>query len=152
VIQDPLQNVLLQPGDVVTALYQTYSVSVLGATGRNDEIAFEAQGISLAQALARAGGLDDNRASPRGVFIFPYETPDALPWPQTPTTGPDGRIPVIYQLDLSDPGSFFVMQRFAVQHRDVLYASNAPANELRKFMALVLSVAYPVINLVNLTQ
>ncbi|NDY91629.1 polysaccharide biosynthesis/export family protein [Ideonella livida] len=151
VIQDPRQNVLLQAGDVVTALYQTHSVSVLGATGRNDEIAFEAQGISLAQALARAGGLDDNRASPRGVFIFRYEAADALPWPQPPATGPDGRVPVVYQLDLSDPGSFFVMQHFPVRHQDVLYASNAPANELRKFMALVMSVAYPVFNLVNLS-
>ncbi len=57
VIRDPKHNVLLAPGDVVTALYQPQTFSVLGQTGKNEEIPFEAQGISLAQALARSGGL-----------------------------------------------------------------------------------------------
>ena len=73
VIRDPKQNVLLKPGDVVTALYQPQTFSVLGATGKNDEIPFEAQGISLAQALARSGGLNDSRADARSVFVFRFE-------------------------------------------------------------------------------
>jgi len=69
VIRDPRQNILLKPGDVITALYQPQSFSVLGAMGKNEEVLFETQGISLAQALARSGGLADNRADARGVFI-----------------------------------------------------------------------------------
>lgn len=42
VISDPQQNVLLKPGDVVSALFQPQSFSVLGATGKNDEVPFEA--------------------------------------------------------------------------------------------------------------
>ena len=42
VIQDPKQNIHLAPGDVITAFYQPYSFTVLGATGKNDEINFEA--------------------------------------------------------------------------------------------------------------
>jgi polysaccharide biosynthesis/export protein len=57
IIRDPKQNIVLQPGDVITALFQPLSVTVLGATGKNEELAFEAQGISLAQALARTGGV-----------------------------------------------------------------------------------------------
>ena len=34
VIQDPRQNIPLRPGDVITALHQSLSMSVLGATGR----------------------------------------------------------------------------------------------------------------------
>lgn len=56
VIRDPRQNVPLKAGDVVTALFQPYSFTAFGATGKNEEINFEAQGITLAQALARAGG------------------------------------------------------------------------------------------------
>jgi len=55
VIRDPKQNIVLEPGDVVTALYQPLSFTALGATGKSDEIPFEAKGISLAQALARVG-------------------------------------------------------------------------------------------------
>jgi polysaccharide export outer membrane protein len=38
IIRDPKQNIMLKPGDVVTALFQPLSFSVLGATGKNDEI------------------------------------------------------------------------------------------------------------------
>ena len=62
IIRDPRQNVPLQPGDVVTALYQPNSFTALGATGKNEEINFEAQGITLAQALGRMGGLNDSRS------------------------------------------------------------------------------------------
>ena len=53
IIRDPRQNVPLQAGDVVTALFQPYSFTALGASGKNEEINFETQGIALAQALAR---------------------------------------------------------------------------------------------------
>ncbi len=147
VIRDPKQNVLLQPGDVVTALFQPWSFTTLGATGKNEEINFEAQGISLAQALARSGGLRDDRSNPQGVFIFRYEPVDALSWPTTPVaTTPEGTVPVIYKFDLKNPTSFFVMQSFAMSNKDLLYVSNAPVAEFQKFLNLVFSVAYPVLN------
>jgi polysaccharide biosynthesis/export protein len=144
IIRDPKQNILLQPGDVITALYQSLSFTVLGATGKNDEVNFEAQGISLAQALARAGGLNDAHADARGVFIFRFEDAAALDWPSPPVTTPDGKVPVIYQVNLRDPATFFVAQSFPVQNRDVLYVSNAPAAELQKFLNIVVSVIYPL--------
>ena len=145
IIRDPRQNVPLLPGDIVTALHQPFSFTALGATNRNEEISFEAQGISLAQALARAGGLLDARSDAKGVFIFRLEPEGALDWPRQPVrTTPDGLVPVVYRLDLRDPGSFFVMQSFTMQNRDVLYVSNAPAAELQKFLNLVFSVIYPL--------
>lgn len=144
IIQDPKQNILLQPGDVITALYQPLSFTVLGATGKNEEINFETQGISLAQALARSGGLNDTRADARGVFVFRFEDEKALDWPTSTTMTPEGKVPVIYQVDLRDPASFFVAQSFPVQNGDVLYVSNAPAAELQKFMNIVVSAFYPV--------
>ena len=153
IIRDPDQNVPLQPGDVVTAYFQPLSFVALGATGKNEEIAFEAQGITLAQALARSGGLIDSRSNPQGVFIFRLEQPSAVNWPrQPPLTTPEGLVPVVYRLDLRNPSSFFVMQSFAVQNKDVLYVSNAPAAELQKFLNLVFSVTYPVLNTIQLTR
>jgi polysaccharide biosynthesis/export protein len=152
-IRDPRQNVPLAAGDVVTALFQPLSFSVLGATGRNEELPLEAQGITLAQALARSGGLLDNRASPQGVFIFRFEAPDALAWPKQPVARtPDGLVPVVYRLDLRSPAGFFHMQNFPIRHRDVLYVSNAPAAELQKFLNLIFSVVYPVLTTISITQ
>ncbi len=153
VIRDPRQNVVLQAGDVVTAIAQSLSFTALGSTVRNDEINFEAQGITLAQALARAGGLNDARSDARGVFIFRFEPQGALEWPRQPAaTTPEGLVPVIYSVDLRNPNSFFVMQSFAINDKDLLYVSNAPAAELQKFLNLILSVAYPLLTGFQLTR
>lgn len=146
IIRDPRQNVTLLPGDVVTALFQPFSFMALGATGKNDEVNFETQGITLSQALARAGSLIDQRSNPKGLFIFRFDPVGALDWPHQPVkTTPEGLVPVVYHVDLSNPSSFFVMQSFPIENRDILYVSNAPANELQKFLNLLFTVAYPVL-------
>jgi polysaccharide export outer membrane protein len=153
IIRDPRQNIVLLPGDVVTSLFQPLSFTVLGATGKNEELNFEAQGISLAQALARAGGLQDTRADAQGVFIFRLESPAAIELDgKTVTTTPEGKIPVIYRVNLKDPATFFVAQSFPVQNKDVLYVSNAPAAELQKFLNIVFSTILPVASVINLTK
>jgi polysaccharide export outer membrane protein len=152
IIRDPKQNIPLMAGDVVTAFNQPLSFTVLGATVKNEELSFEAQGISLTQALARAGGLQDARADARGVFVFRFEDLGALDWPNTVVTTPDGKVPVIYQIDLKDPASFFVAQSFPVLNRDVLYVSNAPAAELQKFLNIVTSIAAPILGVINVTR
>jgi polysaccharide export outer membrane protein len=147
IIRDPRQNVPLQPGDVVTALFQPLSLTALGATGKNEEINFEAQGISLAQALARSGGLIDSRADAKGIFIFRLEPSDAITWPKQPVRmTPEGQVAVIYRIDLDDPASFFVAQSFQMQNKDLLYVSNAPVAELQKFLNLLFSIYYPLVN------
>ncbi|HEV8690722.1 MAG TPA: polysaccharide biosynthesis/export family protein [Ideonella sp.] len=150
VIRDPRQNIALRPGDVVTALFQPLSFTALGATGKQDEVPFEAQGITLAQAMGRIGGLMDNRSDPRGVFIFRFEPQATLDWPRQPVAAtPEGLVPVVYRLDLSDPRSFFAMQSFPMHHRDIVYVSNAPIAELQKFLNVVFSITYPVLNAVR---
>ena len=146
IIRDPHQNIPLLPGDVVTALFQPYSFTALGASGKNEEINFESQGISLAQAMARSGGLLDQRSNARGVFVFRFESKDALDWPQQPVkTTPSGRVPTVYRIDLTDPQSLFLIQNFPMADRDVLYVSNAPITEVEKFLNVLFSVAYPIL-------
>jgi polysaccharide export outer membrane protein len=147
IIQDPKQNVALQAGDVITALYQPLSFTALGASGKNDEINFETQGISLAQALARSGGLVDSRSNPSGVFVFRLESNSATGTSgeaATRTRAP-GLIPVVYHIDLKDPRSLFWIQDFPIKDKDVLYVSNAPEAELQKFLNLLFTLAYPVL-------
>ena len=143
IIRDPRQNIFLKPGDVVTALFQPQSFSVLGATGKNEEIPFEAQGVSLAQALARSGGLNDSRSDARGVFVFRFEDSKLVGSGNSVEKAANGTIPVVYQIDLRDPASFFITQNFPIQNRDVIYVSNSPAAQFQKFIRLVIGVAVP---------
>ena len=149
IIQDPKQNVSLQSGDVITALFQPLSFTALGATGKNDEINFETQGISLAQALARSGALIDSRSNPSGVFVFRLEKRSTEAaggqGADVVTTTAQGLVPVVYRVDLKDPRSLFWIQSFPMRDRDVLYVSNAPVAELQKFLNLIFTLAYPVL-------
>jgi polysaccharide export outer membrane protein len=145
IIRDPLQNVPLQPGDVVTALFQPYSFTALGATGKNEEINFETQGITMAQALARSGGLIDSRSNVKAVFLFRFAPQNALSWPHQPAMATaQGTVPAVFRIDMSDPRSFFLIQDFWIENRDILYVSNAPINEVQKFLNLIFSVVYPL--------
>lgn len=148
IIEDSRQNIPLKPGDVLTAMYQPWSFSVLGATGRNQEIPFEARGISLAQALARSGGLDDSRAA-AAVFIYRFETPVFARGAGAAPASARGTLPVIYQVNLEDPAAMFITQNFPIQNHDVIYVANAPAAELEKFLRMMGLVLAPSMNVTN---
>ena len=153
IIKDPEQNVALVPGDVVTAYYQPYSFTTMGATGQNQEVQFEGQGISLAQAMARSGGVKDERADARGVFLFRFEDPRALAAENTNgVKTADGKVPVIYRINLTDPTAFLTAQNFPMRNKDVLYVSNATSVELQKFLNILVSAIYPVVNAGNISR
>jgi polysaccharide export outer membrane protein len=143
---------------VITALYQPLSFTALGASGKNDEINFETQGISLAQALARSGGLLDQRSNPSGVFVFRLEPRSARAASglrgaaPAPLTTAEDLVPVVYRVDLRDPRSLFWIQSFPVKDKDVLYVANAPVTELQKFLTLLFTLAYPVQTGVQLSR
>lgn len=149
IIRDPSQNIRLQSNDIVTALYQPFSFTALGATGTSAEIPFESTGLTLSQALGRVGGLKDERANTRGVFIFRLEDPANLD-PALAATArrtPDGLVPVIYRVDLRNPATLFLAQSFPIRNKDVIYASSAPLSDLQKFVSIISSMAFTVIGL-----
>lgn len=154
VIRDTRENIPLHNNDVITAFYQPYSFQALGAVGASAEVPFEATGITLAQALGRVGGLQDSRANVKGVFVFRFEDPGALP--ENVRNGAlltaEGKVPVIYRIDLSNPLELFVAQSFPMRNRDVVYVSNAPLTDFQKFASLVSQLAFSVVGVANSTR
>jgi polysaccharide biosynthesis/export protein len=146
-VSNPAENIYAWPGDVLTLVRVPQTFSVFGATGQNMQVTFGAEKLTLAEALAKAGGLLDPRADPAGVFLFRFEPPavvTALNAPPLPI-GPAGNSPVVYRLDLSDANSYFFAQRFPVEDKDVIYVANARLNELQKFFTLLNTITGPVI-------
>jgi polysaccharide export outer membrane protein len=146
-VSDPAENIYAQPGDVLTLVRVPQTFSVLGATGQNTQLTFSAERITLVEALAKAGGLQDLRADPAGVFLFRFEPQAvvaALNAPQL-STGPDKSSPVVYRLDMSDANTYFLAQRFPVEDKDIIYVANAKLNELQKFFTLLNTLTGPVI-------
>jgi len=146
-VSDPAENIYAYPTDVLTLVRLPQSFTVFGATGTNTQVNFTAERMTLVEALAKAGGLQDQRSDPAGVFLFRFEPPgivNALGRPQL-QTGPDGSSPVVYRLDLSDAKSYFLAQRFAMHDKDIIYVANADFNELQKFFTLLNTLTGPVI-------
>ena len=146
-VSNPDENIYAQPGDVLTLVRLPQSFTVFGATGTNAQITFTAERMTLVEALAKAGGLQDLRSDPAGVFLFRFEPPkvvNALGRPQLPT-GPAGTSPVVYRLDLRNAKSYFLAQRFPIEDKDIIYVANADMNELQKFFTLLNTLTAPVI-------
>ena len=150
IVKDARQNIILQRDDIVTALYQPNSFTVLGATGKNEEVRFEGVGLSLSQALGRVGGLQDMRADPKGVFLFRWEDEARIRGllnSQTPLA--DGRVPVVYQVDLKRPETLFAAQKFAMRNGDVMFVSNSPAADFQRFVNMLASSVLPGLSVLN---
>ena len=146
-VSEPAENIYAQPGDVLTLVRLPQSFTVFGATGANAQVPFTAEKMTLVEALAKAGGLQDMRADPAGVFLFRFEPPsvvNALGRPQL-RTGPDGSSPIVYRLDLRDAKSYFLAQRVPIEDKDIIYVANADLNELQKFFALLNTLTGQVI-------
>lgn len=143
IIERDENNIVLAKDDVVTALFQPYSFTVLGAAGRNDELRFEAFGITLSQALGRIGGLQDGRANPRGVFLFRW---------RDRSDPANLRDPVIYSFDLKDPAVYFLAQQFRMEDGDMIYITNSPIAELQRFVAIVSQAILPAATVTTIVQ
>lgn len=145
IVRDPRQNIILQSDDVITAFYQPYSFTILGAAGRNEEVRFEGMGLTLSQALGRIGGLQNDRADPKGVFLFRWEPTQLLKDASgSLAANPNGRVPVIYKVDMTQPETFFAAQKFQMRDGDVVYVSNSRLSDLQRFVNIVGSLILPI--------
>jgi polysaccharide export outer membrane protein len=147
---DATQNVYLDPGDHIQLSYNPRSYTVFGAAEKVEQISFDAPKLTLAEALARAGGPADGQADPNGIFLFRFERPAVAARLGLQAAG--AKVPVIYQLDMMQPASYFVAQEFAMQDQDVLYIANAKTDKVSKFLGLVGAVVAPASTATNLAQ
>ena len=135
-LTEPTENVLVTPDDVVAITRKPQTFTAAGATEQNAVIPFDAIGITLEQAIARSGGLNDTRADPGGVFVIRFERPgdyDQLGLSR-PEPEPLTEVPVVYRINFREPNSFFLARRFPMHNKDILFVSNAPTAELQKVM------------------
>jgi polysaccharide biosynthesis/export protein len=146
-VADPTEDIYAQPGDILTLVRIPQTFSVFGATGRNAAIEFEAEKITLSEALAKSQGLNDNLANPRGVFLFRYEPVSIIRALDQPiaTRSPDGISPVVYRFDLADAGSNFIADRFPVRDKDIIFVADAGAAQVYKIFNVFNNITGPFI-------
>ncbi|NTE37095.1 polysaccharide biosynthesis/export family protein [Agrobacterium tumefaciens] len=140
VMREDRQNIRLSPDDQIMIDGDAASYTALGAFKSAGEFQFEAGKLTLAQAVGRAGGLLDDRADARNVYVFRNEI---IQVPSATVSGAKGPVatattmrPVIYHVNMRDASSIALMQLFQMQKGDVLYASNAPLVDSAKLLTV----------------
>ncbi|WP_306930277.1 polysaccharide biosynthesis/export family protein [Agrobacterium larrymoorei] len=147
-VQNPRENVYVQPGDQIFVTREPRTFTVLGAVKSNNRIEFGANDINLLEAVALAGGGSAETSDMKGYFVFRYEEPDIVidllgrqRFNELTQKGmrPDklGRYPIVYRFDMTKAGSMLVGQNFDVKARDVIYASRHPSVDFTRFMSIV---------------
>tara|TARA_R110001583_G_scaffold151248_2_gene303195 strand:+ start:16710 stop:17846 length:1137 start_codon:yes stop_codon:yes gene_type:complete len=127
------QNVLLQDGDLIhIPRNDAEKIFVLGEVNRPQSLAMSRNGTSLAEALATANGINENRADGRGIYVL-----------RNAGVGrDDAGLPVyratVYHLNASSAVGFMLADRFPLEARDVVYVSPAPITRWNRFLSQLL--------------
>jgi polysaccharide export outer membrane protein len=137
----PQEDVQVTPGDRITVISRPQSFSVLGAPNKSDEIVFPRPKLTLAEAVALAGGANPNAGDAAAIFVFRY------------VRRADGtEQPTVYHLNMMRAGAYLLSQRFRMLDGDVLYIGNARANQPAKFVQLLSQLFVPVATARAVTQ
>lgn len=131
-------GMVMEPGDRVVLLRRPRTYSMIGMANRINRYDLPTRQVSLIEALALAGGPNDNLADPAAVFLFRYE----------PTADGKER-PTVYHVNMMKPQSYFLAQKFILENKDVIYVGSAKANEPTKLLQTLGQIFTPFLLISN---
>ena len=140
-IYEPVNNIWAHPDDIIFLYREPQTFLAFGAMGSQQQFPFGAWRLSLAEALAKAGGLSDAQADPAAVFLYRGETrevAEALGIDCSRFEGP--LIPVIYNFNFRGASGYFLATTFEMRNKDVMFASNSVSVEQTKFMTYIRTI------------
>lgn len=137
-IDNPPENVFVQPGDRIYVTRDPEIFMAFGAVSKPGPIEFGNEKLSMLEAVGKSGGLIDTRSDPGAFFLFRYEPESAVKQMKPDYDGRYGaKVPVVYRVNLRDPRAYFYAKNFVVRDRDVLYVANSALSELQKFLTIL---------------
>ncbi len=138
ILDQPANNIFVRPQDTIYVFTQPQTFVAFGASGQQGQFPFGAWRLSIAEALGKVGGLNDNLADPASVYLYRGERREVAE-----QLGVDCRrfggpvVPIIYNLNLRDPAGYFLATKFEMRNKDVIFTSNANSVESSKLLTYV---------------
>ncbi|MPT49041.1 MAG: polysaccharide export protein [Sphingobium sp.] len=140
-VDNPLQDMRIYPSDRLMLINEPRTYSVLGASGQVAQFPFSRSTVTLTEAIATAGGVNNNIGDPAAIFLFRYEI-DAE----------GNEVPKVYHLNMMKASTYFLAQRFVMRDKDVLYFGNAAANQPSKLFSLISQLFTPLMTITAAVQ
>ena len=136
ILATPEQDVRVFPSDRILLVRAPQTFSALGAAGRADQFEFPAPSVSLAEAVAMAGGANAAAGDPRAIFVFRL------------VEGSDGeKKPTVFHFNMLEASSYILAQRFEMRDDDVLYIGEAEANRPSRVVQVLSQLFFPLVTL-----
>jgi polysaccharide export outer membrane protein len=138
IVDHPSENIYLRPHDSIYLSHDPPAFTAFGATNKVGRYEFQTERVTLAEAVAEAGGAADATADPSGVFLFRYEAPRVVEQFRPDLSGTlSAHVPVVYRLNLRAANGYFLAQRFQMRDKDVILLATAEGSNLLKFLVLL---------------
>jgi len=140
IIYEPGNNIWAWPGDTIYLYKEPQTYLAFGASGQQGEFQFtagpqsSAWRMTLAEAVAAAGGLLDVQADPGSVFLYrrePRALAEKLGVDCSKMDGPT--VPIVYSVSFADPSGYFLGTRMQMHNKDVIFVANSASVEITKF-------------------
>lgn len=138
--ENPKFDIPLRDGDRILVEADPRSFTVLGATGGQRVVPFEARNLSALEALAQVGGLQTNSADPTGVFVYRNE-PETIAKQVLARDDIVGTQRMIYVMDLTQPNGLFLARDFLIRDGDTIYVTEAPFVQWQKTISAITGTA-----------
>src|SRR5690554_1721892 len=124
---DTRENLLLRPNDIIhVARNDAAKIFVLGEVGRPSSLNIGRSDITLAEALADAGGFAQATANASGVFVIRKAPQES------------DKLAEVFQLHARNATALVLADQFVLQPRDIVYVTAAPVARWNRLIAQVL--------------
>ena len=135
IIDNPKNNINLQPNDQISVDVRKRYFSIMGATNIPSRNSFEGGEMTVQEGLSHAHGVIDAQGDAANVVLYRVEKRDLLvkmgvdlsKW-----TYSGDLVPAIYRFNMKNPSGFFLAGEVPLQHKDLIYVANSPVSDFQK--------------------